>query len=226
MSIIFVLASLAMIGIGFVDTFMAKTYGEVVTNNLKLRNENQAIVEVLGKFRKHYARSLAQDLGFDLDASHHRITFYVFDEKNNYFYRFHRHSSNPNYLGTTNNQYSPTQGCICKAWESGFHFDNQFPDPVKRYAAYCEYTRKLYNYTHDEVQQLKMKSRLYCSWAIKDTDGIGNVAVVVVESTEPNKWSEQELHDFFVQRREALRQYIATIHPILPKLSDASNLGL
>lgn len=227
LSLLFIAACILLIVIGIYEAIMSKTYTEVVNINKSYQEDRKQVNNLINRFRDLYPKALCEELNFSDQKNDNRMTFFLYDKEKDNFLNFSRRSSNPAFLESSRQGlYSREKGCICKAWEKGFHFDNGFPNPdnIRRY---CDYTiKQKYNFLQKEVENLRMKSRLYCAWSIKDMDGVHDVAVIVIESTDPNKWTEEELKDFLRPRRDIMRQYIGIIEGITPKLSIANKADL
>lgn len=224
--LIFVPSCIAMIAISIYELLRAATYDNLLRRNQEYTEERNSINKKVESFKKLYPKALSELFSFGHVGSHDRITFFLFDKDCNHFQEFHRVSSNANFYTSNQKLYPPNQGCIGKAWENGFHFDNTFPDPDQNHKDYIQYTCGNYNFKAEEAQGLRMKSRLYCSWSIKDVDGVEDVAVIVLESTNSARWQEAQLKQIFEVNKAALRQYIGLVNGIIPQLSIAKNMNL
>ena len=146
----------------------------------KIRNK---IMETAQKL-KFYARNNKTD----------RITVYAL--LNDSFYALSRFSLNPQYNKIDNNKIYPfNKGCIAEGYKDGFFYDSgkDFPNPLTDYPKYADYTRQKYHYTHSEVKNMSMHSVCYAVTRIYKEDKY--LGVIVLESTEMNRFTEQDARD-------------------------------
>lgn len=153
-----------------------------------------------------------------------RITIYSYDA-GGFFTAFGRFSENPGYAKKSSRaQYEEDAGCIGAAWADGWYFDASYPDPADSVDAWV--ARCTQDGMKEEVaRSIKMKSRLYCGFRI-DSPNAEPIAVVVVESTDSNRYIESDLRSFFGMWGERLRQPFERFKPSLPRASSAREAGL
>lgn len=122
-----------------------------------------------------------------------RISIYLHDSQEDRFYRLGRYSANPDYRKSNKGPYEPHRGCIYAAWRDDWFFDATFPDPKNR----KQYQQKQseFKITKSMVRKFAMHPRMYCGRSIKNDKGTENIAVLVIESTLHNKFTEQELRE-------------------------------
>jgi len=172
-----------------------------------------------------YVFSLAIGLRFDKSREKtERITIYTYDPEG-FFLPFARFSFNTDFNNKGRGLYPDHQGCISKAWQHGRFFANNFPDAGENWEEY----KNLFleeGFSEDEIRALTMKSRLYFGWRILDTRGEKPLAVVIVESTNPKRWTQRGLEGFFNRENRTLSEFVERISPRLPKVSIAKKAGL
>lgn len=123
-----------------------------------------------------------------------RITVYAL--LNDSFFALSRFSLNPKYQKIDNNKIYPfDKGCIAEGYKNGFFYESgeEISDPIKNYQDYSDYTRHKYHYTHSEVKNMSMHSVCYAVKRIYKEDRC--LGVIVLESTEKNRFSENEAKD-------------------------------
>lgn len=165
--------------------------------------------------------------GLDFKAGDHnleRVTIYCHDPAG-YFVPFGRYSRNTRFNSKGRSHYPDDEGCIGKAWEHGRHFMNGFPDPTISGREYVELTREQ-GLTKRAAEGLTMRSRLYFGWRVRDTSDSESLAVVIVESLDPDRYTCDDLVAFFKSQDPFLRKFVELLQPRLPQLSKAAGAGL
>lgn len=120
-----------------------------------------------------------------------RITLYIHDNSKDSFIPFSRVSQNPLYKKKGRPEYPDDIGCIGKAWENGWHFDNCFPEEKDEYAKYC---KNGYGMNHGVTNSLAMKSKLFACLRIEgEGDPLG---LIVVESMIADRYQEDDIKKF------------------------------
>ena len=150
-----------------------------------------------------------------------RITLYIHNGED-LFIPFGRYSSNPKYGKPGRDSYPDNQGCIAKGWENKWYFDNSFSDPVASRASLKDYIKEnkdRYLIDRRTIIKLKMKATLLAVMRldVKDTP----VAVVVVESTYLNKYTENQIKLFLEEQQEYLAEMVVSLESYIPKPSNA-----
>ncbi|MDQ4119834.1 MAG: hypothetical protein M3209_00020 [Acidobacteriota bacterium] len=219
-----------IIGIGFVLTVILhaskqKKFSKLEENLRSSNSELEGLKQDFLDMSEGLVRSLAQKLEFGSRRDCiERITVYGFDRKTEVFIPFGRFSYDPELDKKGKDFYPNDKGCISKAWRKGHHFDNGFPPYEGNEPAYNTQARK-YGYTREEVKQMRMHSSLFFGWRVFDTAGENSLAVIIIEATDSNRWTEQELLDFFEKEKRTLRVIMQRLAPRLPSMSNANNEG-
>lgn len=152
-----------------------------------------------------------------------RISMFVHDGDGS-FLLIGRWSLHPEFSTKRRVKY-PAHGCIDKAWRHGQHFDNGYPDPAKG----VKYTKhaKRDGLKEDEISGIRMKSRLFFGYRVADTRAEKSLAVVVVEATEPDRYTVGELSQVFANGSGILLGNLVErlASRVLPSLDAASKAG-
>lgn len=131
-----------------------------------------------------------------------------------------RYAGNPHFRSKGRASYPGDEGIISKAWHEGHYFDNKVPDPSNT-QAYNNYHQHNYGVKESVCNGIKMKSRLYYGWRVKDSSGRKDVAVIILESTSKKRFTEEELTSFFENKKRFLREFVTNIRPLLPTESGS-----
>lgn len=182
----------------------------------ELESQTEELEAELGDFLETYLRTLAISLGFREDDRHtERITLYSYDEQKERFVNHKRYSLNENLRKKNRLSYPEDQGCIGEAWRHGEVYE-QFPDPEEEWDLYLEKSKD-YGLTKEEVESIRMKSRLYYGWRVMSLNGRRGLAVILVESKDPQRWDEKEIRDFFADKKLEIREYVNQFATRLPE---------
>lgn len=151
-----------------------------------------------------------------------RITLYIHDQGTFSFIPCGRYSPNPRYQDPGRSFYPENQGCISKGWENGWHFDMSVPENGRRRILYHQ---KEYNMDNDVVDGLSMKSCLYAAKRLHDSSGLP-VAVIVVESINPTRFLDADLHATLSNIDRDYGRIIRTLREFIPTPFNAAASGL
>ena len=170
------------------------------------------------------ALTLAHALGFKAGAANwERVTIYSHDPEG-YFVPFARYSRNEAFIRKGRLNYPHDQGCIARAWQHGRFFANDFPDYETDPEAYFARAAEE-GLNRETVEKFSMKSRLYFGWRVRNLSDTKSLAVVVVESLDAARYSEDTLNWHFKRQDRFLSTYVELIAPKLPKVTNARNAG-
>jgi hypothetical protein len=156
------------------------------------------------------------------DDSTIRISIYLHHEKEQCFIPCGRYSSNPVLQKKGRTRFPDTEGSIAKAWQAGWHFDNLFPENDKE--------RKKYNFKHysipeSSLKSLKMQTRLIATHRVRDFDH-RPIAVIVVESTRNDAFSEEHVKALMSEEAIALGKMMHDLKEHIPTPQEAESWGL
>ena len=109
-----------------------------------------------------------------------RVTVYVHDE-GGFFVPIERYCPSPAYKGIGRTQYPDTEGIIAATWNSasGEVFSPPAPDKGKNPSAFFEYHRRT-GVPQPVAAGLRMPSKLYYGFRVGSSDGLRQLAVVIV----------------------------------------------
>ncbi|MCC9655601.1 hypothetical protein [Rhodopirellula halodulae] len=169
------------------------TVRELKEQIAELADENRLIAENVQNLVEGYLFRFATGLlGFGTrDVNSERVTLYFHDPAGN-FIPIGRYSENQAYRQLGKSKHSNCKGCIGRAWNDDWCFDDNFADPERAWKGYVRQHER-YGFDETAVEGFSMRSRLYCGCRIKDTDENEPIAVIVIESTEPDRFTEDEL---------------------------------
>ena len=172
---------------------------------LKINFEN-TLKGFLSTFARNY-------LGFGRDiegqtTNNERISFFTYDSKNKRCTLQVRYSCNNIYDSSGQLYYSSNKGIIGKALQENEHFDNNFPDVLTDEEGYIKYHCDNYYLSEKDSKSLTMKPRLMYAYAIKDSEHSKNIGVIVIESTEKDRYDKDELHQTLEQHHDLFRHFM------------------
>jgi hypothetical protein len=186
-----------------------------------MKADREAVINDMKAAIAGYLWGIAEDLDF---VHTDRLTLYCHDTEISSFLNIFRICRNPDWQGHNRTSYPDNQGFISKAWRDGRVFVDDLPDPVRQKKKYIRET-SVFNFPESLHGILRMKSRLYAGWQITDGNGHRSLAVLMIESTEPSRWSEEELDKYFGSQQGKLHSIFERVHKHLPELSDAAKRG-
>jgi hypothetical protein len=165
-----------------------------------------------------YLQDLGRALQFGQQQKNtERITLYVHDGQR--FRPVGRFSFNQAHIKRGRTYYPENQGCIGEAWKHDWCFKILSDFEVDQAGWYKENAKLGMKKT--VCDKLSMKSALLCACTLSNSQNPKPVAVLVVESTDPSRYSEDELKLILTEDR---RSYIARlVEMLLPHLGDINS---
>jgi hypothetical protein len=191
-------------------------------DNTRLHDEVGAVAENIHALFEAVLLSLANKLEVD-ERGTERVSIYVHRLETNTFVPCGRFSHNPILKAKGRTSFPDDQGCIAKAWEEDWHFCVDFPDP-SRTGPYVDYLLHTYGIPRDVGRSLKMKPKLIAAKRIS-LNGSG-VAIIVFESTDQGKFTEEQLKGRLAAASVEYAQMIKSIQKYIPNPSRAAEVGL
>lgn len=205
----------------------------LIEENEQLKKENEQLKEDTSQLSED-VNSLCENYLFKLakgpmkfgtvEGCHERMTLYA-HSSNGSFIPIGRVSFNPEYSKKGRVSYPDDQGCIAKAWQNDWYFSNDYPNPetaTKRYYQRCEKD----DIPESVMQGIKMKSRLYCGYRILDNSGTEPLAVLIVEATDPGRYTEDELRNIIQQGHKwYMGELIRSVKQRIPDFKEAKMKG-
>ncbi|MDO9326224.1 MAG: hypothetical protein Q7T80_14835 [Methanoregula sp.] len=196
--------------------------------NVELNEENIDLVMICDDIIDSLLTSIATGpLAFgETGENNERISIYIYDEEMEYFTQLGRFSQNAKYNHLGRKFYPKDQGCIGLTWQHGSYFANNYLNPethLEEYAIQMKDERIPKLVTRNMI----MKSRLYYGYKIMDTRKSGHLAVIIVESTDPQRYTEEQLRKVFTNEHRALfiSRIIEKLNSCIPRLMDAKKEG-
>jgi hypothetical protein len=214
---------------------------EIENGLVRLKDENSKLEEKNQQLEEDFANTI-QDMrslchGYlcllaegplefsESKGSHERITLYAYDSSGQ-FLPLARYSRNPEYTGNVRPFYPKDQGVISRTWSDGWCFVSDYPDPKEKPEEYLMRCKRD-GIPEEVIKDLGMPSRLYCGYRISDTRGREQIAVIITESTDSNRYNEKKLKNLFENKE---RVYLADLTERLskwkPNLKDTKDRGL
>lgn len=155
-----------------------------------------------------------------------RITLYSHDPTAKEFVLIGRFSANPFYRDVRRSTYPDNEGCMAKAWENGYAFIDDLPNPIESAAEYVAQQAESGRFSEEATRELRMKSRLYYAYRIMDTRSLTPIAVVVVESTAAGRFERPNLDEVFNNKeRLFMSDLLEALQKHLLVPSDALKAG-
>jgi hypothetical protein len=150
-----------------------------------------------------------------------RVSLYVHRPARRRFFLLDRLSPNPVYEEARRQEYDDGEGCIAKAWQDGSHFAIA-PDG-KAWVTWCG----RYGIKAKAARRIRMNSRLYFGWRVRDREKQNRLAVLMLESTDPNRWTQEFLLEYFEMKQErTLNDLLARIRSQIPDPQMAVERGM
>lgn len=152
-----------------------------------------------------------------------RVSLYKLDM--NLFSCIGRYSENELYNSKPTRFYPREQGGISRAWEVGVFRDTDAPDPVENMDAWIKYNAAKYNFTKEELSNIRMKSRAFYGIRLKNSRNEA-IAVIIFESLKPNGLPYGKLERLLNgQERTNLAALIESLDEHIPTLESAREEG-
>ena len=187
-----------------------------------MRSDRDSVMRELRACITGYLFGVSKDL--DMIAAD-RISIYCHDKQSSNFIQVFRIAPNPVLERKGRIAYRDDQGYIALAWQQGGIFINNLPDFETDKRGYIRETSKS-NFPKGLHDELRMKSRLYFGWRISNLMGDKQLAVLILESTNPVRWEKGTLDEYFDTQSEKFRSIFERVYKTLPELSDAAKRGL
>lgn len=137
-----------------------------------------------------------------------------------------RYSINPDYNKVTKRVYPISEGYIGKAMKDGsFFIDNipEFKDGKRE--EYYSFVCNSCNIQKDIVRNLSMKSRTYYCKALTDSMETERKAVIVFESLEANRFTEEQVKGVLEPEEKKLTAFIEKLRFRVPDTDYANKEG-
>lgn len=111
------------------------------------------------------------------------------------------------------------EGCIGKAFrETGNFYASNLPDPNNSRRRYLQKQMNSYGLSAEVVKHLRMPTRTYAAYEIKDSWGERVVGILMFESTENDAFNRSELAELVQNETPRLQRFIDTMGRANPLL--------
>jgi hypothetical protein len=184
-----------------------------------LKEQNEVISENIKNLFDGVLYNLSKKLDFT-ERDQSRISLYIHDKKQS-FVPFGRYSPNPEFQKPGRSYYPDRQGCISRGWQHGWHFENTFGDTPH---AHKKKNTNDYHIPVEVYGNLKMKSYVYAVKRLNDKNG-DSLAVIVVESTQKDRFTESELQERLNGTVEDFSHMIKALKDYIPTPDNANEQG-
>ena len=152
-----------------------------------------------------------------------RVSLYKLDM--NMFSCIGRFSENEIFNSKPTRLYPRGQGGISRAWEIGVFENTEAPDPEENLQAWTSYNIENYNFTEEELLNIRMKSRAFYGVRLKNYHNT-TIAVILFESLKPNGLSFGKLKRLLNdQEKMNLTALIESLNEHIPTLEAAREEG-
>lgn len=197
-----------------------RKHKEVIAENDQLKEESDSKSINCYKVFSNYLYSYAQR--FELGPEE-RVSLYKLDME--MFTCIGRYSENELFKSKPSRLYPKDQGCIAKAWETGRFQDTSAPDPEEDLSGWKQYNIENFNFTEDQINQIRMRSRAFHGLRLQNGQNI-TVAVLVFESLKVNGLPFGKIQRFFKDHEiKNLVNLVESLENHMPSLEDARSEG-
>lgn len=156
-------------------------------------------------------------------TTNERVSLYKLDM--NLFSCIGRYSENETFNSKPSRFYPRDQGGISRAWEVGIFEDAGAPDPEESMQAWIDYNIVNYNFTEEELSEIRMKSRAFYGVRLKNSHNV-TIAVILFESLNPNGLQFGKLRRLLNdQEKTNLPALIESLSEHIPTLESAREEG-
>lgn len=199
---------------------LKRKYKELYYSYLSLRQETESKSINCYRLFSNWLYSYSNHLGLTADE---RVSLYKLDM--DLFSCIGRYSENELFNSKPTRFYPREQGCISRAWEVGSFQDAGAPDPNENMQDWVDYNVDNYNFSEEELSNIRMKSRAFYGVRLKSSRN-KTIAVIIFESLKPNGLpfgkAGRLLND---QEKTNLAALIESLDEHIPTLESAREEG-
>ena len=217
----------------FLSTLIASLsslYNAYRSRSLKLLNAQVqelqarigAITENVPEVMDNALKAICKKLLVD-ESGDARVSIYIHNHERKTFVPCGRFSYDPVLRQKGRTELADDVGCIASAWRNEWHFVDNLPDPSAG-RLYNDRMARDYNIPRDVSRRLRMKPRTIAAKRLSVEDTA--VAVIVVESTRPDKYLEQELRGLIDELSPMYARLLIAFRPYIPDPGNAQKMGL
>ena len=188
---------------------------------IKQKAEIEAITDHVVFCVEGFIWEQAKRAGFSVSGVS-RISLYVHEPAKSRFFCLVRKSYNTKLEKKGRTFFADHEGCIAKAWEQDWHFDNDFPENESDNVAYHKSEYRILKKTFDK---LTMRPKLIAVKKVVDKND-RPIALIVVESTKSNAFVEADLKSALTIAATGCATLLMAWKDHLPTPSVAQDGGL
>ena len=194
----------------------------------KKSKQIKALSETISKYQEGYKDLIQAFLTLISDrlklTINERISIYEHDS--NYFQLLCRYSENVAFCDPGRHVYPDDEGYIAKGFHENVYQKKDLPDPEEDHDKYFEASIADTNFKKSVSKKLRMKSRSYCSCSVANPVTKDKVAVVVIESLQPDFEIYDEYKHIHPEVTLLINSYLQRTSDVRPNASFAKNMGL
>lgn len=193
---------------------------DIYESYLSLKQESESKTINCYRLFSNWLYSYSNHLGLTVDE---RVSLYKLDM--NLFSCIGRYSENELFNSKPTRFYPREQGGISRAWEVGTFQDTEAPDPEENMQAWVDYNVNNYNFTEEELSNIRMKSRAFYGLRLKNSSN-ETIAVILFESLKQNGLPFGKLGRLLnEQEKTNLTALIESLNEHIPTLESAREEG-
>jgi len=216
--LILVVSAVVLAIITIVNTKNQKTIKKIEEDLKKYREMEAKLSENIKELFSGYLYQLSKaELAF---SPNERITIYIHNGYK-HFIPFARYSLNATYSKSGRELYPDNCGCIAKGWNSEwFFYTFKAPNDTEDY---LRETQDCFSIDSNTLEKINMKSVLYAVMRIDTLSG-KPIGLIVVESTDKNKYTERQIKRILEKQRKYLAEMILTFYNLIPAPHYAASI--
>lgn len=174
----------------------------------QLENDIDNLLAQQSDFFKVLLSNLFYKLEFN---AHERISIYKHEKDK--FIILGRYSSNPELRKIRRKIYDEGEGFINKAWisETGELEIPELPDYENDKKAYYKNICEVHPISKEVFADIRMKSRCYYLKAVTSHNNIDRIAVIVFESSAPNRFDVQKINDILDAEERMIVTFVSNM---------------
>lgn len=215
---------LAVISVQFLTVCLRQRRDRNIRQLKEDLNSANDKVNMLATNARTFTVGMIRNIGARLKFTNSdRITFYVLDTDQSgeeFFVNSGRYSKDPVFDKVDHHKYAADKGFINLAYRRSCIFE--CCDKGIETKTYRQWHAKS-GLSTSRIASLKMKSKLYFGFAI-ETNGVAS-AVIMIESTEHDRFTEAELIDVMNAEKESLENFVANMKGLIALPSFAERAG-
>lgn len=193
---------------------------DIYESYLSLKQESESKSINCYRLFSNWLYSYSNHLGLTVNE---RVSLYKLDM--NFFSCIGRYSENELFNSKPARFYPREQGGISRAWEVGVFQDTEAPDPEADMQAWVNYNIENYNFSEEELSNIRMKSRAFYGLRLKNSKN-ETIAVLLFESLKPNGLPFGKIGRLLNdQEKTNLTALIESLNEHIPTLESAREEG-